>query len=235
MARFWRIQSNGNLAYNFDICEEVVLIDSYLKVCAFVTPSDLWRTEFESFFFVQGKGVAASFIDTMNSLLQKHNFIPFEIRETDVSEYGKVRDESGKMQKRNEVKRELESMDDEARRKLVEHTRAEAARLPPPHQPFAEYEVLKAERDRMNEEESQISRDEASRRRAAVEAQQAKAPAPLTVAEAATILDVFADDDGMCDEIITKLPRAALLELAKQVQEKSLKTRIGKRILALLS
>lgn len=228
MARIYEIAPN-HLAYNFERCEETVLVDAYLSVMRCIPPTEGWRHEFENHFFQHGNGVSAQFIEHINVHLRRKGLPTLNVRETDLSEYGRSLDKGMKSNNRRSLRLELERLPDDKRTRLVEHAKAEADRLPAPHLTF---ERFKERRERLLRE-GEISR-EAIRRREALRAAQDPKPQPVARldVEMATLLLTATDDENLRREIVQRLDRATMIEVLSRVSDQTVKNVLVKQAIS---
>lgn len=201
MARKYEI-ADGEFAWNFEQCEEIVLIDLFDKIKPFILPEAAWRPDFEYHFFQHGNGILARFLDEINAVARRRGLETFTVRETDVFDYGRTPNKLMKSEHRKRVLEELLNASYDARVERVNVAREAVAQLPPPHQVYEEY---KKKREWLSAT-SRASREEVSRRRAALD--NAARPAPksstLELDKAVTMLQ-FASSADLRDDIIRRL------------------------------
>jgi hypothetical protein len=230
VARKWEI-SAGQYAWNFEECEELVLIAGYEEIRLCIAPDQTWVAEFENHFYQHGNGVAFRFVDEINAVRRRQILPKLEFRETDVYDYGRSTNKLMKSERRQHVREEISTASVDVKQRMVAHAAAEVARLPPPHIPYEQY---KANRRRYLEE-SDLSREEVGRRVRAH--QQSTAPVTrlqLTLDKAIKML-MFARDPGLRSEIIDKLSGDDALAAAEQIEDADLRDALVRRSLMALA
>jgi hypothetical protein len=229
MARYFEIGSN-RLAYNMERCEEVVLIDAYLKVRDRLQATSQTRNDFDYYFFSQGQGIAAAVIDGLNLELRRAGFPALEFPETTVYDYGRTSDRTWKAQQRAKIKAELETINTADRERIVASALAEKQALPAPHRTWEEY---KEDRERDAEELRQAreaAQRDAMRQRLVTPM---TPPKPLQAEIAAKLLAATADEE-LHDEIIARVPGETTLALIELVDDQALRDKLIRRALTQL-
>ena len=230
MARKWEI-SPGQYAWNFEECEELILIAGYEEIKPYIPPDQTWTAEFENHFYQHGNGVAFRFVDEINAVRRRQVLPKLEFRETDVYDYGRSANKLMKSERRQRVREEVGSAGTDVRLRVVAHAEAEVARLPPPHIPYEQYKATR----RRHLEESDLSREEVGRRIRAQ--QQSAAPVTrwqLTLDKAVKML-TFARDPGLRSEIIDRLSGDDALAAAEQIEDADLRDALIRRSLTALA
>src|SRR5712671_2651366 len=125
--------SPGRYAWNFEKCEEVIIIAGYDEVRRFIASDLTWNQEFESHFFDHGNGVAFDFLDRINSERRRRGLDIIVIEETDILDYGRSPDKLMKSEHRRRVRSEISDASVDVRQNFIEAAKAAAARLLPPH------------------------------------------------------------------------------------------------------
>ncbi|HVC59478.1 MAG TPA: hypothetical protein VND19_03805 [Acetobacteraceae bacterium] len=229
MARKWEITS-GQFAWNFEECEELVLIAGYEEIKPYIPPDQAWFVEFENHFYQHGNGVAFRFIDEVNAVRRRQVLEKLEFRETDVYDYGRSTNKLMKSERRQRVREEVATASVDVRLRMVAHAAAEMTRLPQPHIPYEQYKANK----RRYADESDLSREEVGRRVRAH--QQSAAPVArlqLSPDKAVKML-MFARDPGLRSEIIDRLSGDDALAAAEQIEDADLRDALVRRSLAAL-
>jgi hypothetical protein len=135
-----------------------------------------------------------------------------------------------KSERRQRVRDELATMPTDQRARLLEHARAEVARLPPPHIP---YEVYKANKKRLAEE-ADASRDEVGRRMRAFQTDAGRPKVNLDVEKALKMLSLVSDPNLRL-EIIDRLSSDDALEAASRVEDAELRDALVRHSLTALA
>lgn len=133
----------GLYGWAMEKCEEELLIAVNELARQSVTPDQVWHREFEYRFFESGDGVSFDHLAQLNSVLRRLEIEPVEYQETNVYDYGRMRDRHAKSQLRQQLVDEYRDLDMEGRHRWLQRSLDEVERLPPPHRTFDE---LKAER-----------------------------------------------------------------------------------------
>jgi hypothetical protein len=232
MARYFGIgPDKSRIAYNLERCEEVVLIDAYLKVRDRLQPTEPLRNEFEYYFFQKGQGIAADTIDGLNAYLRRAGQPILEFRETTVFDYGRNADRVWKAQERAKIKDELESTTVEARERVVAFAQIEMQGLPLPHRTWEEY---REDQERLDEE-TRLAREavdrEALRRRLASPTSKPAMAKPALPPETAAKLLAATDDEELRGEIIGRIGAADLLTVIGTVTDAGIKNKLIRRML----
>jgi hypothetical protein len=231
MARYFGLGlDRTRIAYNMERCEEVVLIDAYLKIVSRMALTDNLRVEFDYYFFDKGSGIAADTIDGLNVHLKRIGQPVLEFPETVVFDYGRNPDKVWKASQRAAIRQELESIEPAYRQKMVDHARAEAQRLTPPHRTWEEYR----EDIERQEEEARLSREAAGREAARQRLLQPAAKPKTLPPETAAALLLATDDEELQDDIITRVQAEQLLVLIDKISDQALKNKVVRRALAQL-
>jgi hypothetical protein len=210
-------------------CEEVVLIDAYLKVRDRMQATDRTRTDFEFYFFEKGQGISSQTIDGLNLELRRASLPPLKFCETVIFDYGRNADRAWKARERGKIKTELEEASDEARTTMVAYAQAEAARLSPPHRTWEEY---REDRERQ-EEENRLARETAYRDAARQRLLNPAPSKPLAPDLAAALL-VATDDETLQDEIIARVAGDQIVALIEKLTDQSLRNKVVRRALTQL-
>jgi len=226
VARYFEFP-NGGLAYCLERSEEVVLIDGYLTAKAHTPPDQQWPNEFHLYYFTQGKGVAASFVDRINHTLGRIGKPTIVFAESNVFEYGRNPDRMFKATERAKIRDELLSLPPEARERVVAASKAEAALLPPPHMNYREY----AARQRQLQQQSDASRaaiEDRARKQSVVNA--ALAAQGLTPQD---IVDLYmaTDDPALRDQLLAQLTVPEVMKLIPKVENPDLRNALIRRVL----
>ena len=229
MARKWEITTN-QFAWNFEECEETVLIAAYEEIKGQIPSGQAWAVEFENHFYQHGNGVAYRYIDEINAVRRRAVLSKIEFQETDVYEYGRSSNKLMKSERRQRVRDELAAMPTDQRARLLEHARAEVARLPPPHIP---YEVYKANKKRLAEE-ADASREEVGRRMRAFQTDAGRPKVNLDVEKALKMLSLVSDPNLRL-EIIDRLSSDDALEAASRVEDAELRDALVRHSLTALA
>jgi hypothetical protein len=230
MARKWEI-SPGQYAWNFEECEELVLVGGYEEIKPYIPPDQTWAVEFENHFYQHGNGVAFRFVDEINAVRRRQILPKLEFHETDVYDYGRSSNKLMKSERRQRVREEVTTASVDVRMRTIAHAEAEMARLPPPHIPYEQYKATK----RRHLDESDLSREEVGRRVRAH--QQSATPVgrlQLTLDKAVKML-TFARDPGLRSEIIDKLSGDDALAAAEQIEDADLRDALVRRSLVALA
>jgi hypothetical protein len=230
MARKWEI-APGQYAWNFEECEEFVLIAGYEDIKPYIPPDQTWVAEFENHFYQHGNGVAFRFVDEINAVRRRQVLPKLEFRETDVYDYGRSTNKLMKSEHRQRAREEVTTAGIDIRLRLVDQAAAEVTRLPPPHIPYEQYKANK----RRFAEESDLSREEVGRRVRAH--QQSAAPVArlqLTLDKAVKML-TFARDPGLRSDIIDRLSGDDALAAAEQIEDADLRDALVRRSLTALA
>jgi hypothetical protein len=213
--------------WNFEQCEEVVLIDAYIDACQHVAASEPFKQEFDNHFFHHGNGVAFSLIDQINAIRRRRALGPIQFVETDVFDYGRSPDKMMKSETRKRLLEELKTASTDERIRRVNLAKAEVAKLPPPHQTWEQYKERNSQYIRENTESW-----EQIRRRKALEAASAPPPPPqlptlksLPVQKALTLLK-HATSEAVIDRIIEKLSPDDVLSMLPEIENKDLADRL---------
>jgi hypothetical protein len=232
MARKWEI-APGQYAWNFEECEEVILVAGYEEIKPYIPPDQTWVVEFENHFYQHGNGVAFRFVDEINAVRRRQILPKLEFRETDVYDYGRSTNKLMKSERRQRVREEVTTASVDIRLRMVAHAAADVTRLPAPHMPYEQY---KANKRRLSEE-SDLSREEVGRR---VRAHQQSAT-PVVRPQLGLDLDkalkmlMFARDPGLRSEIIDKLSGDDALAAAERTEDADLRDALVRRSLAALA
>jgi len=229
MARKWEI-TPSQYAWNFEECEELVLIAGYEEIKSHIPPGQTWAIEFENHFYQHGNGVAFRYVDEINAVRRRQILPKLEFQETDVYDYGRSANKLMKSERRRRVKEEITTASVDVRQRMIAHGLAEMSRLPPPHIPYEQY---KANKRRLNDE-SDLSREEVSRR---VRAQQRSdaPPAKLGLSlDIAMKMLTLARDPGLRSEIIDKMSGDDALAAAEQVDDAEMRDALIRRSLMAL-
>jgi hypothetical protein len=232
MARKWEI-APGQYAWNFEECEEVILVAGYEEIKPYIPPDQTWVVEFENHFYQHGNGVAFRFVDEINAVRRRQILPKLEFRETDVYDYGRSTNKLMKSERRQRVREEVTTASVDIRLRMVAHAAADVVRLPAPHMPYEQY---KANKRRLSEE-SDLSREEVGRR---VRAHQQSAT-PVARPQLGLDLDkalkmlMFARDPGLRSEIIDKLSGDDALAAAERIEDADLRDALVRRSLAALA
>jgi hypothetical protein len=230
MARKWEI-APGQYAWNFEECEEYVLIAGYEEIKPYIPPDQTWVVEFENHFYQHGNGVAFRFIDEINAVRRRQVLPKLEFRETDVYDYGRSTNKLMKSERRQRAREEVTAASVDVRMRMVDQAAAEVTRLPPPHIPYEQYKANK----RRFAEESDLSREEVGRRVRAH--QQTVAPVArlqLPLDKAVKML-TFARDPGLRSDIIDRLSGDDALAAAEQIEDADLRDALVRRSLSALA
>jgi len=212
----WEIKPDV-YAWNFEQCEELLLIAGYEEVKPFFATTETWPADFENHFYDHGNGVAFSFVDHINAARRRKNLEKLDFVETDVLDYGRSPDKMMKSEHRQRVRREWLAATTTERTKRLKRAMEEAALLRPPHIPYAEYRL----KTNKIEEENQKSRDEI-RRRIAIQIQPApSAPPSLDVEKAFTMLCYGSHE--IWPKVITRLSGDDALAIVPKVEDASLR------------
>jgi hypothetical protein len=231
MARKWEI-APGQYAWNFEECEELILVAGYEEIKPYIPPDQTWAVEFENHFYQHGNGVAFRFVDEINAVRRRQILPKLEFCETDVYDYGRSTNKLMKSERRRRVREEIATVSVDVRLRMVAHAAADVTRLPPPHIPYEQY---KANRRRYSDE-SDLSRAEVGRR---VRAHQQSAT-PVAKPQLSLDLDkamkmlTFARDPGLRSEIIDRLSGDDALAAAEQVEDADLRDALIRRSLTAL-
>jgi hypothetical protein len=220
MARKWEISLN-QYAWNFERCEELVLIAGYEEIKAFIPPGLTWPEEFENHFYQHGNGVAFRFIDEINSVRRRRVMPRLEFKETDVLEYGRSTNKLMKSEHRRRVREEVNAASFDVRLRMVTQASEEMKGLLPPHITYEEY---KSNRRRF-QNESDLSREEVGRRVRARQLSDAPAPRPqpsLNPDKALTMLK-YASSPELRSKIIDSLSPDDALAAVGQVEDAELR------------
>ena len=219
MARKWEI-TPSQYAWNFEECEEVVLIAGYEEIKSLIPPGQTWAVEFENHFYQHGNGVAFRYVDEINSIRRRQILPKLEYHETDVYDYGRSANKLMKSERRQRVRDEINGASVDVRMRMVAHALAEMARLPPPHIPYEQY---KMNRRRLTEE-AELSRAEVGRRvRAHQQAGAAVAARPTLSLERALKMLTLVSDPTLRSEIIDKLSGDDALAAAERIEDSELR------------
>jgi hypothetical protein len=144
MARYFGVGRDREvMCYCFERCEEIVLIDAYLKARSRIRAP--LRSEFEYRFFEAGNGIAFDLIDQLSGEMRRIGFPELKFAETTIFEYGRNPDRSWKAQERQQLMDDLEAMDEAARERLVALSRREMEQLPPPHRTWVKFSEAQAQ------------------------------------------------------------------------------------------
>jgi hypothetical protein len=212
-------------AWNFEKCEEEVVIAAYDEICRFIPPDLTWKADFETHFFDHGNGVAVEFLDLINAVRTRRGLAVIAIRETDVYDYGRTPDKLLKSNQRRRVRDELTNARLDVRQRRIELAMAEAARLPPPHMTYEDY---KARREQLKTE-SVLSFEEVRKRVLALEA--AKPPAKLTLLPERAARMLTLASPNIWGEIIPRLSAEDALDVAEKITDAELRDALIKHSL----
>lgn len=227
MGRKWRI--GGNLfGWNFDPCEETLLIASYEEVKPYIPANQTWKLEFEQRYFHGGDGVAQSVIDNINVERRRKNLDLLEFRETDVGDYARDPDKPMKAKRRREMQAEVLEWPLDHRSRMMNHLRAEVAQLLPSHRTFDEHEAITA-RQRMDAPLSQL---ESANRRTALESVGKRRA--LDCEMAVRMLQLATDDDLRSD-IITAMSGPDAMAAAAETEDADLRNLLVRHALSALT
>jgi hypothetical protein len=218
MARKYEIGPDY-FAWNLEQCEEVVLIATFEETKKFIPPGEIWQTEFENHFFIHGNGIAQTYIDQLNAVRRRHGLDRFELRETDLSDYGRTPNKQFRSETRNRIRQELREMPTNERIKRIERANAEIQILPAPHYT---YEQWKQRRDQYASQ-SRLSREEIARRNAAL-APPPPPPRPKSLdAQKALTMLKFASKPDIIQAIIGKLSADDALEMLPEIENENIR------------
>jgi hypothetical protein len=212
MARKWEINSS-QYAWNFEECEELVLIAGYEEIKSSVPPSVTWPIEFENHFYQHGNGVAFRYVDEINAVRRRLVKPRLDYIETDVFEYGRSSIKLMKSEHRRRVRDELATASIEVRLRMVARALEDMKGLPPPHLTFEQYKA----NNRKFSDESDSSRKEAGRRLQALERSTiriSKPPPVLSLEQKVMALNFASGPDLRAKIIETMSPDEALGTLA---------------------
>jgi hypothetical protein len=220
MARKWEI-TESKYAWNFEECEELLLIAAYEEIKPFVPLSSQWMAEFENHYYQHGNGVAFTYIDHINAARRRRNLETLDVIETDVLEYGRSTDKLAKSEFRRRARAEYTGASANVKQKLVDGALAKKATLLPPHQTFDEYKA----RSKRHTFEGDLSRREVARRVAAVTPpptppEPAKSPS-LELSKALTMLTHGSEE--IARRVVAKLTPDTALEALEHVQDQTVK------------
>lgn len=221
MARKWEI-TPSQYAWNFEECEELVLVAGYEEIKSYIPPGQTWAIEFENHFYQHGNGVAFRYVDEINAVRRRQILPKLEFQETDVYDYGRSANKLMKSERRQRLREEVTVASIDVKQRMVAHGLAEMARLPPPHIPYEQY---KANKRRLTDE-FELSREEVGRRVRAHH-QQSDAPVPklhLSLDIALKML-TLARDPSLRSEIIDKLSGDDALMAAERIEDFEYATR----------
>lgn len=230
MARKWEITTN-QFAWNFEECEETVLIAAYEEVKGLIPPGQIWQIEFENHFYQHGNGVAFRYVDEINAVRRRAVLPKIEFQETDVYEYGRSTNKLMKSERRQRVRDDLAAQPTDQRLRTIEHARAEVSRLPPPHIPYEQYKANK----RRLQEEGDSSREEVGRRVRAFQQSEVVRPKPSLDVERAVKMLGLVSDPALRLEIIDKLSSDDALEVAERVDDTEMRDALVRHSLTAMS
>ncbi|WP_428488122.1 hypothetical protein [Rhodopila sp.] len=220
MGRKWEI-TQSQYAWNFEQCEELLLIAGYEEIKPYIPFNENWVEEFENHFYRHGNGVAFRYVDEVNAVRRRRALPKLEFRETDVFDYGKSTNKLVKSEHRQRVRADLLAASVNIRSRLVSQALSEAKALPEPHQTFEEW---KANRRRFAND-AELSREEAARRfRAFEQVDGSVSSRQLNLApdRAVTMLK-YASSPELRQEIIGKLSPDGALAAVEQVDDADLR------------
>lgn len=118
----------NHVGYNLDRCEEIVLVDAWLKVRARIGVTEIWTKEFEDRFFKTDNGVSERWIENIERHLRRCKFEGMNLRKTALTPYMRSRH-----QERIESRREIveQMREPAARAGLVKSALEAMAAMPP--------------------------------------------------------------------------------------------------------
>jgi hypothetical protein len=220
MARKWEI-TQSQYAWNFEQCEEIVLIAGYEEIRSFIPPGETWAEEFENHFFQHGNGVAFRYVDEINAVRRRRVVPRLEYRETDVFEYGRSTNKFMKSEYRRRMREELNAASVDVRLRMVTQALEDMAGLLPPHITYEDYKNNK----RRFSSESDLSREEVGRRLRARQQSDAPVPRPLPSLPPDKVLTMlkYATNPDLRSKIIDNLSADDALAAVGQIEDADLR------------
>jgi len=227
MARYFEL-GDTRLAYKFERCEEVILIDAYLHVKPRVNPTDQqWMREFEFYFFAAGKAVTSDAVERINRVLGRIGRPAISFPETTVYEYGRNQDSGFKISERAKIRDELGSMEAGIRARLVEAAKADAQLLPPARVSYKEYFARQDEHRRASE----ASRMQIQRRALHAAVVKSALIAPKLRPEDVIMLVSETDNAELRERLLGRLSVPEILAVIREVQDQEIKNALVRRVI----
>lgn len=124
--------SPKHIGQNLDRCEEIVLIDAWLKIRPRIGDVETWAKDFEDRFFGSEKGVSERILEKIDKHLKRLNLPLLNFRTSGITPYMRIRHQE-KIDARHKLLEDLKTAAN--RDAIVAAARAEMANLPPYHEP----------------------------------------------------------------------------------------------------
>jgi hypothetical protein len=221
MARKFEL-SVGKYAWNFDRCEEILVITGYNEILRFIAPDHtLWSRDFERLFYDQGTPLGFYLIERINEVRKRKNLKALTFRETDVSEYGRVTDRSERAKARRALRDQISELDPKGLAVMIDKATIATEALSPPHLTLEE---LKAKRKK-TDQETQISRAAAGLLLAQQKAEKDRAAAENRMARIEKML-TLATAQSLRDQIVASLSPEEALDMAGRVDDFDLRDQL---------
>lgn len=118
----------GHVGYNLDRCEEIVLIDAWLKIRARINHAENWANDFEDRFFKSGGGVSEKYLENIDRHLRRLKFEALNFSESESTHYMKIRGQE-KVDARRHILEDLQTRSNTD--SIIEAARLECRNIPP--------------------------------------------------------------------------------------------------------
>ena len=206
--------SPGRHAWNLEKCEEELLIAAYDEIMRFIPANQVWKAEFEYYFFERGNGLAFDSLSFMNSVRRRHSLDAIVIRETIIYDYARTTARLLKARHRQKVREELNSASADVRRDRLEQAKAESEKLRPPRTTYEEWK----HEQRQNTRSGLTSQEVANR----LVVEKSVLQEPTLQPDLAVKMLTLASP-SIWDEILPKLSAAGALEAAEKIDNVELR------------
>lgn len=117
----------NHVGYHLDRCEEVLLIDAWLKIRARIADAEAWAAHFEDLFFGNDKGVSEKYLENIERHLRRLHLKTLDFQKSGSTPYMKIRFQE-KMDARHQIREDLKTRPN--REPILEAARAEMRNLP---------------------------------------------------------------------------------------------------------
>ena len=132
------------LVWNLEQCEEVVLIDAWMKVLPRIPKTETWTLDFEYRMFERGDHISERHIDSVNRHLCRIGLDKVEFKETNPSDYIRHFDKNRAAKCRRDILDHLKSISPEERVNHVAMSKRTMSFLEPAHHTWEEYKAWKS-------------------------------------------------------------------------------------------
>lgn len=194
----------GKFQWGTEKCEDVVLIDGYLRAKPYFVPElTHFSVDFETNYFANGWPVGWHHMDQVNAVLRRKNLETVEFRETQIWDYGKTRGPD-RAAARRALLAQIEQMGNKERAEFVTKAREQMDCLPEPSVSHEEYKAQKA---------AEAQRPVPPLRRLVAPA----AKSALSVNEAAKLLNATQNPD-LLNRVVAKVDDSELLKLIEMIE-----------------